>query len=827
MISDSLKQKLLETFPDGQKHCELMNEEALSTLKKLVNPNDTFLLVAVGGLGRNEQGFHSDLDILIYADDKTAEKQGGEFIKKLWDLDYKVGYSIRDQRSIEEHAKADPTFFSTIIFHQLISGDTNKYQQFHEQTNSFLEKNRSLIFNRTYSKLKHTSYHQKETKLFLNQPLLKESEGGLRGFQQVQWLLALYPEIKAVITSNPLYQKAKDSYYHLWALRNIASLACDRSIDHLTLSAFEQTLILLGQTKQFQAEEILKKVFYCFSDIYDLRILCKNEMEKLLPFKKKFFQFFKPKKEDSALLVLDKKVFVKESTTLNFLKAFLYAVQAGLEVSEVTINQAKAFFKENPKLSEQDFDFFKEFFWLQSNLYKGFFYLHHSGFLDILLPTYNQVHLRPQLDQYHSFTLGEHTLLTLKALSVFYKRHKSVFTEVLFSLTAEEKITLTLSLLLHDIGKIKPGNHIDNNREMIDKILEDLPLSSSQKEDISFLVIEHLKMSHVCHRYDLNRVKVILSFAQLMRTESRLKMMFLLTACDVIAVNDKNLSSHMETALIKLYFKTHVVLSEGEEVAIQSNEKEEIIRNLKKKLDEKDFFVLDTLADNYLFEIDNEEILEDIPHILSQKQSVFIKKDKDLLKIKVFSQDENGFLSKIVAALSLNHLNILSANIFDLKNEQVVDYFYCKPMDKKGSLSLDEERQLKQDISNIIAKETLNMDALKRNFYNKLFYWMPKEFLSSVETKIDYKLLEDKKVYCYIRTQDFPGLLYFVTRFFFQNDLSIAQSRIRTLGTRVQDAFYLIPKSQNLKEEDLRKIFSSLQDYLKDSKKEILSLHPF
>ncbi|PKL12674.1 MAG: hypothetical protein CVV50_04200, partial [Spirochaetae bacterium HGW-Spirochaetae-6] len=466
----------LDLYPDGLAQGLLLSDNLEKEILSYAKEFPAFTLLATGGLGRKEQGMYSDVDLLFISETKAGEEDAMTLLKKLWDAQYQVGYSIRTLKNVFEYAREDMEFFTTILFSRYLLGDLKLFHKYQGQKRTFFHKNRGLFFQGLYSEIKNLAYSEKALTILSNQPKLKNSFGGLRGFQYFKWFIHLYPEYEFIM-DHPAYKKALTSYSHLWAVRNEASITASRSIDCLTLDVLEKILDNRGKKSRFQAEKYIKEIYYSASAIFDLLLELREHIHKNLPLQPKFFKFFRKKSPHANLTIVNKEVYIKEDTTSAYLDGILYAVRSGLAVGEETLLRSQKHFQTPLSFTPQETALFSEFFKLETSLYKGFYYLHLCGFLGSFLPIYKQILFLPQLDFYHHFTLDEHSLLTLKFLSDIHKSKNSLIRDVFYGLNSEEKTTLIYALLLHDVGKIHPGNHIENNKEMIDSILCDLPLT--------------------------------------------------------------------------------------------------------------------------------------------------------------------------------------------------------------------------------------------------------------------------------------------------------------------------------------------------------------
>src|SRR5207247_11143563 len=82
---------------------------------------------------------------------------------------------------------------------------------------------------------------------------------------------------------------------------------------------------------------------------------------------------------------------------------------------------------------------------------------------------------------------------------------------------------LLLGALLHDIGKVGAGSHVPAGVEIADRILTRMGLADATREQILFLVREHLLLSDTATRRNLEDEDLILHVAARIRDEHRLR----------------------------------------------------------------------------------------------------------------------------------------------------------------------------------------------------------------------------------------------------------------------------------------------------------------
>jgi len=732
-------------------------------IQSLGNNIDSFVLVAVGGLGRLEQGQYSDVDLLFITLDDESVKP---YIQFLWQKGYEISYSVRDFKNIVEHSKSDITFFTSILFSRYIIGNRDFYIKFLAIKKSIIKDERVKLLTYFIDNVRDLDYTNKE-EIFLNQPDIKSSYGGLRSFQLVRWILKVYPEISDV--KNTLcYNNAKNSYFSLLEKREFITGIFKRKINVITIDILHKVLEFTGNRTKFYAENFIKEVFVNFSNIYDLLLYLKEiVIKKFYKKKKKFFH-------DFGIFIYDEEyTYIKNVDTISdVLNSVYYTVKIGKKISYESVVRLKSVISKKEVLKKDVETFHIHICDLQIGLYDYFFYLDLLGFLSKIIPYYSEMVLRPQIDYYHEFTLSHHSLMMIKVFSDLF-RHPNFITDIAYEISEKDKISFLYSILLHDVGKIREGDHIINNIDLISSITSRLMLDDEQKYIIEFLVINHLILSDAVNTKDINE-KLVLYLIENIEDINRLKLLFVLTFLDMNSVSKKKVPAFIIDKLIKLYklcenyfYKKDFKIEKGI-----------ILNKIRTKINDDE--LLNRLPEEYIFDIEDSDILEDINYI--GKEWVTIDDYKGLKRIKYFGKDFKGLLLRIVLPITLNYLDIIDAGIYTLSDGNVIDYFICNSI-----YSFDQEN-LKNSILKSV-KNSLEVDVYKL-FYNKLYATIKKE-IYFIEPKVEVARLSNTEFYVNIVTRSFPGLLYFLLKFFLDNEFNIKKAKIHTVGIRAKDGFYI------------------------------------
>ena len=93
-----------------------------------------------------------------------------------------------------------------------------------------------------------------------------------------------------------------------------------------------------------------------------------------------------------------------------------------------------------------------------------------------------------------------------------------------------------LALLLHDIGKGHGRDHHERGAQLTVQVCDRMGLDSEETDLVVFLVRNHLMMSQVAQKGDVDDVNTVADFVDEIGSADRLKALYLLTFADMRAV---------------------------------------------------------------------------------------------------------------------------------------------------------------------------------------------------------------------------------------------------------------------------------------------------
>jgi [protein-PII] uridylyltransferase len=318
-----------------------------------------------------------------------------------------------------------------------------------------------------------------------------------------------------------------------------------------------------------------------------------------------------------------------------------------------------------------------------------------------------------------------------------------------------------------------------------------------------FLVRNHLMMSQVAQKGDLDDHTTVEEFARTVGSIDRLKALYLLTYADMRAVAPKVYNNWRDMLLSDLYMRALKVLEQGDREAVdparrlatvKAGVRETLLAASAPEADVAAF--LAEMPDRYFFTAPEDDIPLhfDLMRSLADRPLVCRIRHFPELEFSEFivvTRDRPGLFSMIAGALTANNLNILSARITTRTNGVAMDVFRISHQMGEVSMALEEDRWLRvehdlervitdqQDIAALVAAAH-HVQSAGRKFVRHV----PTEVTVDNRTSEQFTVID-------VFTQDRLGVLYTITRTLADLELDIHLSKVATEAHRVADVFYV------------------------------------
>lgn len=785
---------------------------------------------ALGGYGRGELNFHSDIDVnLIYSGNLTDShlEDVEAFYYFLLSLNYDLGFSPRSLDEALGLSKKDLSIFTNLLQRRFLAGSRKLDSEFSGEFKVFVSKNRENLINEILTSRKDR-YRKFYGTVYYQEPNVKESKGGLRDLHEAFWIAKIVYGIENYsgfldrkILDRQNFRDVISAYDFLMRVRNHLHVTSGRKSDILSFEMQREVASFFGFPKKRKGVELFMKNY--FNSAIDLSVITgeiiKSSLEELSGKSSSLFSFLKRNnvRDFGQFYVERNTLFVKEESQGEvvkepklILKGFNLIQDMGLELSSTAFSLFKIA-AETRRESFRKREVLKEFGSMLKNPKRLSYVLevmHDTKVLGALLPDFERLRGHFQYDTYHKFTTDIHSILTLRELEKLEERgttgtsvkEKQKLSQILQDL--ETPHTLYIAALFHDVGKGKRGRHEIVGSGIVRRYMASMGFHEAEIDEVAWLVRNHLLMSHLAFRREITDPRLIQQFKEECKTEERLKKLFLLTYADIKAVGPGAWDNWKSTLLWQLYTSTLALFTESksaeeliEEKLIRRREKVKELLSGKVRPESVDRF-FENADKDYLITYPSSKIAK---HLLMMKRIRQEGKDYEIshesfidigfTELTIVTKYRRGLFNKIAGILSYLGVNIKGANI----NRAIEDDCDCMVYTVQVStvageaLPCDRVEEVERMVSDLYAGR-FNVEELGNLLKPKTF--RKNVPLPETKVKVDNRTSE-KFTIIEVSTADRLGVLYTITKVLLDSGTRLRRAIIATEGNRVIDSFYI------------------------------------
>jgi [protein-PII] uridylyltransferase len=363
-------------------------------------------------------------------------------------------------------------------------------------------------------------------------------------------------------------------------------------------------------------------------------------------------------------------------------------------------------------------------------------------------------------------------------------------------------------------------SHVDGSLEAIDGVFERLRFDTFERETVTFLIANHLRMSATLLRRDIFDPEAVHDFAMTVGTIEHLKMLTLFTYADIKAVNPEALTPWKAEMLWQLYAATENYLNRSVDdqrmylAGEDANQLERLIPTGEDAVEAGRFRnFLDGFPRRYLLTHSSTEIsahyrmYRRLGHSVAE---ISITKRDQYYELVLVTKDRPLLFTKVVGTISSWGMNILKADACANRNGIVLDALRFSDRFQTLDHNPSEITRLKQQLIAAISGELDVVALMKRKFQPEK---RPPKV--SVETRIhmDNECSSHSTV-VEIVALDRPGLLYDICSSFAEHSFNIEVGLIDTEGGAATDVFYVTQDGAKLTPVRQQELLLELQQRL-------------
>jgi [protein-PII] uridylyltransferase len=806
-------------------------EAAIQIFYPAENPTtaEQIAVAAVGGYGRGTLAPGSDIDLLFLLPYKTtpwSESVIEVILYTLWDLKLKVGHSTRSVEECIREGRADMTIRTALLEARFLIGQQTLYDLFENRFDKEIVVGTAAEFVEAKLAEREQRVIRAGTSRYLVEPNVKDGKGGLRDLNTLFWIAKYAYRVKRPSELVPvglfdddelhLFERCED---FLWRVRCHMHYVTQRAEERLSFDLQRAIAERMGYKSHgglSSVERFMKRYFLVAKDVGDLTgIVCmalQTRHTQKKPILRRMLESLKrqhaaiPDTRDFVLVgdrisVARQDIFIKDP--VNLLRLFWFASQLDRMIhpdATRLVTQSLRLVTSDLRKNEEANRLFVEILNSRNSPETLLRRMNETGLLGRFIPQFGRIVAMMQFNMYHHYTVDEHLL---RSVGVFTTLDKGLLKDDLpvaneILPTIRNRKVLAVAIFLHDIAKGRPEDHSVAGERVARSLCPRLGLNESETEAVAWLIAHHLDMSTIAQSRDLSDPRTIESFAAIVQTLERLKMLLVLTVCDIMAVGPGVWNGWKGQLLRTLFWETEIILAGGHSTIDRAQRVKHAQEMTRQSLPGWSDPEIDAYIGRhfpaYWLKVDHEHRTRHARFLLAaerdmQSMTTEVSTDRfrGITELTVTAPDHPRLLAIITGACAAAGANIVDAQIFTTTDGMALDTISVSrafendedELRRAARVARSIEQALKGDIriAEVVASQH------KRRANHKAFHVLS-------EVVID-NALSSRTTVVEVSGLDRPGLLYELTTALGKLNLNIASAHIATFGEKAVDVFYV------------------------------------
>ncbi len=778
-------------------------------------------IVGLGGTGRGEMAPFSDLDLMFLTEGKpgkAAQETAQKLLYVLWDLQLKVGHSLRSIDELVKLARSDMTVRTAFLEARLLWGSEDIFEAATRRFRAKVVAGSAADYVSAKLKERDERHVKMGDSRYVVEPNVKDGKGALRDLQTLYWIGKYIYDVRepkelvsvGLLTAEEftLFERAERFY---WAVRCHLHLEAGRAEERLGFEyqkSIARRMRYADRPGKSAVERFMHFYFLNAKTVGDLTGVFLAQLDEKMGRKGLRFALPTIRRRPKALngFVLDRgrlsipsdDFFAAEPVRL--LELFALASREKLEIHPTAMRAAtrdarliKGRVRKDPHANA----LFLETLTNPNRPDVVLRWMNEAGVFGRFIPDFGRVVAQMQFDMYHHYTVDEHAIRAIGLLAAIERgdlKDDHPLSTALFGQIASRRV-LYIAVLLHDIAKGRGGDHSLLGAEVAQKLCPRLGLDDAETETVAWLVRHHLLMSATAFKRDLADPKTIEDFVGQVQSPERLRLLLMLTVVDIRAVgpgvwNDWKrllLRTLFDSAEEKLRLghkqrgRSEIVGQRQTALAERLGWKPKIARAYARRLPDSYW-----LAEPEDIQLSNARQVaqaeahfgEARPSIVTENESV-----RAATRVTVFTPDRDGLFFRICTGLASAGASIIDARIHTTKDGMALDNLLVH--DALGRPYSDKRirSRLVRSVESALTGDEPPDIPSGAGGRVEAFHVAPSvaiaERAASRTTVVEVNAL------------DRPGLLARLARAIHKCGLQVHSAHIATYGERAVDVFYL------------------------------------
>ncbi|MGO9874873.1 MAG: [protein-PII] uridylyltransferase [Acidimicrobiia bacterium] len=689
-------------------------------------------LVAVGGYGRSELCPQSDLDVMLVRSPRRDVTSLAERVwYPIWDAGLKLGHSVCTQREALEIADEDLDTATALLSARHVAGDASLTMDLKTAARTQWER-RSKRWLEALDARVDARHAQAGEVAFMLEPDLKEGRGGLRDVHSLHWaqaaraILVEHDEVSLACAYDTLLDARVELQRRTGRPNNVLALQEQDGVAD-ALGLVDSDALMAGVASSARA------IAWTSDDCWRrVRSSLRGPLGRIAK-RDRVLGEGVVLRDDEIRLAVEADPAVD---SLLALRAARLAAQYAIPIDRSSLERLA---ERAPVLPDPwpagARELFVGLLLAGANAIAVIEALDHRGVWVRILPEWEPVRSLPQRNAYHRFTVDRHLLEATANAAAAADR-------------VERPDLLVMSAFLHDLGKGTGEDHTTVGVDLARRLGTRIGFPEADVEVLTELVANHLLLSDVAVRRDLDDPATVQRVAERVASIETLGLLSALTEADSRATGPAAWGPSKSQLVMLLVERVKARLG-GTAV------------------EETDVAEFPSASDRALLEVGGTQIVC-APEVLT-----------------VVADDRPGIFCKVAGVLTFHGLDVVSATAYCADGRALSKFGVSDPFRSETPWPR-VERDLERALDGRLAVQA-RVAERARTYNRRDRAWRAPITL----VRFDNNASEAATVID-VHTVDGVGVLYRITLALTEFDVDIRSARVQTVGTQVVDAFYVV-----------------------------------